>query len=109
MDVNKLWQGAKQVLAVILGGVIVLFAFVNLAAVQVNLLFTQVELSLSLLILISAVAGMSLGWMGGALRGRRKRRAIEAGYRDELPVSTEDEAWLAEGTEEEVAVPREQD
>lgn len=108
MDMKNLWQGAKQVLSVILGGVIVLFAFVNLAAVQVNLLFTQVELSLSLLILISAVAGVSLGWMGGALRGRRKRKALNAGYQAELPASAEDEAWLAEGIEEEVAVPQEQ-
>jgi uncharacterized integral membrane protein len=107
MDMKKLWQGAKQILAVILGGVIVLFAFVNLSAVEVNLLFTQVELSLSLLILISAVAGTSLGWMGGALRGRRKRKALQAGFPAELPASTDDEAWLEEGLEEEVAVSQE--
>ena len=107
MDMKKLWQGAKQVLAVIFGGVIVLFAFVNLGAVQINLLFTQVELSLSLLILISAAGGMSLGWMGGALRGRRKRKALQAGYQAELPVSAEDEAWLEEGIEREAAISQE--
>ena len=107
MDVKKLWQGAKQILAVMLGGLIVLFAFVNLEAVQVNLLFTQIELSLSLLIMISALAGVSFGWLGGALRGRRKRKAIEAGYQAELPASAEDEAWLAEGIEQEAAIPRE--
>ncbi len=107
MDVKKLWQGAKQVLAVILGGVIVLFAFVNLGAVQINLLFTQVDLSLSLLILISAAGGMSLGWMGGALRGRRKRKALQAGFPAELSASTDDESWLEESIEEEVAVSQE--
>jgi uncharacterized integral membrane protein len=107
MDVKSLWQGAKQILAVMLGGLIVLFAFVNLEAVQVNLLFTQPELSLSLLIMISALAGVSVGWLGSALRGRRKRKAIEAGYQAELPVSAEDESWLAEGIEEEAAIPRE--
>ena len=108
MDVKKLWQGAKQILAVMLGGLIVLFAFVNLEAVTVNLLFTQIELSLSLLIMISALGGVSFGWLGGVLRGRRKRKAIEAGYQAELPVSTDDEAWLAEGIEEEVVDPQEQ-
>lgn len=100
MDVKKMWQGAKQILAVMLGGLIVLFAFVNLEAVTVNLLFTQIELSLSLLIMISALGGVSFGWLGGALRGRRKRKALEAGYRTELPLSTDDEAWLPEGVEE---------
>ncbi|TFG66831.1 MAG: LapA family protein [Gemmatimonadales bacterium] len=109
MDVKKLWQGTKQILAAILGGLIVLFAFVNLKAVPVNLLFTQVEVSLSLLVLISAFGGVSIGWMGGALRGRRKRKALKAGHRAELRASTEaeDEDWLAEGLEEEVAVPLE--
>jgi uncharacterized integral membrane protein len=107
MDMKNLWQGAKQILAVIFGGVIVLFAFVNLGAVQINLLFTQVNLSLSLLILISAAGGMSLGWMGGALRGRRKRKALQAGFQAELPPGTDDEAWLEEGIEEEVAVSQE--
>jgi len=107
MDVKKLWQGAKQVLAAILGGLIVLFAFVNLKAVPVNLLFTQIEMSLSLLILISAFGGLSLGWMGGALRGRRMRKALKSSGQAELPVSAEDEAWLSESVEEEVAAPLE--
>ncbi|MFQ5528922.1 MAG: lipopolysaccharide assembly protein LapA domain-containing protein [Gemmatimonadota bacterium] len=105
MDVKKLWQGAKQILMVMLGGLIVLFAFVNLEAVTVNLLFAQVELSLSLLILISALAGVGVGWTGGALRGRRKRKALAAGQLAELEASAEDEEWLAQNLEEE-AVPQ---
>jgi uncharacterized integral membrane protein len=107
MDVKKLWQGAKQVLVAILSGLIVLFAFVNLEAVPVKLLFTEVQVSLSLLVLISALGGVSIGWMGGALRGRRKRKALQAGGQAELPVSAEDEAWLSESVEEEVAAPLE--
>lgn len=107
MDVKNLWQGVKQVLVAILAGLIVLFAFVNLESVQVNLLFTQISLSLSLLILISTLAGISIGWLGGALRGRRKRKVLKPGHQAELPVSTEDEAWLTEGVEEEAAVPHE--
>ncbi len=105
MDMKKLWQGTKQILMIALGGLIVLFAFVNLEAVTVNLLFTEVQLSLSLLILISALAGVSIGWMGGALRGRRKRKALAAGHAAELEASAADEEWLAESLEEE-AVPQ---
>lgn len=105
MDMKSMWQGTKQILMFILGGLIVLFAVGNFEAVAVNLLFTQVELSLSLLVLISACAGASIGWMGAALRGRRKRKALTAGSVAELEASPEDEAWLAEGVEEEAAVP----
>lgn len=105
MDIKGLWQGAKQILMVALGGLIVLFAFVNLEAVTVNLLFAEVQLSLSLLILISALAGMSIGWMGGALRGRRKRKALAAGHTAQLEASAADEEWLEQNLEEE-AVPQ---
>lgn len=112
MDMKNLWQGAKQVVVAILSGLIVLFAFVNMKAVPVNLLFTQIEVSLSLLVLISAVGGVSVGWLGGALRGRRMRKALKASYQVELPATAEDEAWLAEGVEEsaeeEVADPQQQ-
>ncbi|MDH3297269.1 MAG: LapA family protein [Gemmatimonadota bacterium] len=103
MDVKNLWQGIKQILLVMLGGLVVLFAFVNLEAVPINLLFTDLQVSLSLLILISAFAGVLIGWTGGALRGRRKRRALAAGQRAQLQASAEDEQWLAEGVEEEAA------
>ena len=101
MDMKSMWQGTKQALMFALGGLIVLFAFVNLEAVVVNLLFTQVELSLSLLVLISAATGASIGWMGAALRGRKKRRALAAGGTPELEASPEDEEWLADALEEE--------
>lgn len=103
MNMNSMWQGTKQVLMFVLGGLIVLFAFVNLEAVNVNLLFTQVELSLSLLVLISAVTGASIGWMGAALRGRKKRKALAASAAPELEASREDEEWLADVLEEEAA------
>lgn len=102
MEIQRIWQGAKQVLMAVLGGLIVLFAFVNAESVTVNLLFTQVQLSLSLLILISALLGIAFGWLAGALRGRRKRKAVEAGYQAELSGSTEaEEDWMAEQQETE--------
>jgi uncharacterized integral membrane protein len=104
MDMKSTWQGTKQVLMFGLGGLVVLFAFVNLRAVPVNLLFTQVELSLSLLVLISAASGMSIGWLGSALRGRKKRKALTGGEVHELAASADDEEWLADSPEEE-AVP----
>ena len=103
MDMKSTWQGMKQIVMFGLGGLIVLFAFVNLEAVGVNLLFMQVELSLSLLVLISAVSGASIGWTGAALRGRKKRKAISAGGVPELEASPEDEEWLAEALDEDVA------
>ncbi len=97
MDTQKLWQTTKQVLMFALGGLIVLFAVANGEAVGVNFLFTTVELSLSLLILVSALLGTVFGWLAAALRGRRKRKAIKADYRSELEAATEEEeTWLAE-------------
>lgn len=97
MDMQRAWQGTKQVLMAVLGGLIVLFAVVNSEAVTVNLLFAEVTLSLSLLILISALAGVVFGWLAAALRGRRKRKAIKQDYRAELEAATEEEeAWLAD-------------
>ena len=96
MEVQRIWQGTKQVMMAVLGGLIVLFAVVNSEAVSVNLLFGQVELSLSLLILIAAMAGIAFGWLAGALRGRRKRKAVEAGYRAELDPAMEEEEWMAD-------------
>ena len=104
MDMKSMWQGTKQIMMFGLGGLIVLFAFVNLEAVAVNLLFTQVELSLSLLVLISAASGISIGWLGSALRGRKKRKALTGGEFPELVASADDEEWLADVLEEK-AVP----
>lgn len=102
MDMQKIWQTTKQVLMAVLGGLIVLFAVANGEAVTVNLLFTQIQLSLSLLILVSALLGVGFGWLAAALRGRRKRKAIEAGYQAELSASTEEEEdWMAEQRETE--------
>lgn len=95
MDATRTWQTLKQVMMAALGGLIVLFAVVNSEAVSVNLLFREVELSLSLLILITALAGVVFGWMAGALRGRRKRKALEAEHRAQLGGHDADEEWLA--------------
>jgi uncharacterized integral membrane protein len=100
METQRVWQATKQVLMAVLGGLVVLFAVVNSESVSVNLLFTQVELSLSLLILIAALAGVAFGWLGAARRGRRKRKALKAGYRAELSAAEEEEAWAAEQTDE---------
>lgn len=101
METQRVWQGTKQVLMAVLGGLVVLFAVVNSEAVTVNLLFTQLELSLSLLILISALAGVTFGWLGAAVRGRRKRKSLRAGYEAELSAaSDEEEAWAAQQSEE---------
>lgn len=101
METRRVWQGTKQVMMAVLGGLVVLFAVVNSEAVTVNLLFTQLELSLSLLILISALAGVTFGWLGAALRGRRKRKSLKAGYQAELSAaSEEEEAWAAQQTDE---------
>jgi len=102
MDVQKIWQTTKQILMAVLGGVIVLFAIANGEAVTVNLLFTQLQLSLSLLILVSALLGVGFGWLAAALRGRRKRKSIEADYQAELSAATEaEEEWMAEQRETE--------
>lgn len=95
MDMQRVWQGTKQILMAVLGGVIVLFAVVNSEAVTVNFLFATVELSLSLLILISAFAGIVFGWLAAAYRGRRKRKEMKAGYQAELAAASEEE-WVAE-------------
>lgn len=101
MEPQRIWQGTKQVLMAVLGGLVVLFAVVNSEAVTVNLLFTQLELSLSLLILISALAGVTFGWLGAAVRGRRKRKSLKAGHQAELnAASEEEEAWAAQQPEE---------
>lgn len=97
MDMQKVWQTTKQVLMFALGGLIVLFAVANGEAVSVNLLFTTIDLSLSLLILLSALLGSVFGWLAAALRGRRKRKAIKQDYRAEIEATTEEEeAWLAQ-------------
>lgn len=96
MDMHDSWQGFKQVMMFLLGGLIVLFAVVNSEAVTVNLLFGEVDLSLSLLIIVTAIAGMVFGWLGTAWRGRRKRKELEAEYEAELAAATaEEENWLA--------------
>jgi len=102
MEPQRVWQGTKQVLMAVLGGLVVLFAVVNSEAVRVNLLFTQIELSLSLLILVAALAGVIFGWLGAALRGRRKRKSLKAGYQAELSAASEEEeeAWAAQRTDE---------
>ncbi|HSM08505.1 MAG TPA: lipopolysaccharide assembly protein LapA domain-containing protein [Gemmatimonadota bacterium] len=101
METQRVWQGTKQILMAVLGGLVVLFAVVNSEAVTVNLLFTQLELSLSLLILISALAGVIFGWLGAALRGRRKRKSLKADYQAELGAAAEEEeAWAEEQTDE---------
>ena len=102
MESQRIWQGTKQVLMAVLGGLIVLFAVVNSEAVTVNLLFTQIQLSLSLLILLSAFAGVTFGWLAAALRGRRRRKAMKAGYQAELSAASEEEeaAWAAQQSEE---------
>lgn len=105
MEMQKAWQGTKQVMMAVLGGLIVLFAIVNSEAVTVNLLAGQVQLSLSLLILISALAGVVFGWLGAAVRGRRKRKAMTAGQRDALSTAQGDEEWLEQEREPE-GVPR---
>lgn len=97
MDMQSFWQGFKQAMMFVLGGLIVLFAVVNSDAVTVNFLFAQVELSLSLLIIISALAGGTFGWLATAIRGRRKRKELKADYQAELSAATEEEEdWMAE-------------
>jgi uncharacterized integral membrane protein len=105
MEMTRAWQGTKQVLMAVLGGLIVLFAIVNSEAVTVNLLAGQVQLSLSLLILISALAGVVFGWLGAAVRGRRKRKAMTAEHRDALSTTQGDEEWLEQERQPE-GVPR---
>jgi hypothetical protein len=44
---------------------------------------------------------VSFGWLGAALRGRRKRKSLKAGYQAELSAATEEEeAWAAEQADE---------
>lgn len=105
MEMQRAWQGTKQILMAVLGGLIVLFAIVNSEAVTVNLLLGQVELSLSLLILISALAGVVFGWLGAAVRGRRKRKAMTADHRGALSEAQNDEVWLEQERQPE-GVPR---
>ncbi len=72
---GKLKQGLRsiqQILLLIVGVAVVFFAFLNLDPVAIDLFFIQVETSVALLLLVSLLAGMLLGWVGGRTARRRK-------------------------------------
>jgi len=62
----------QQILLVVIGVAVVFFALLNLDPVTVDLLFTQVQTSVALLLLVPLLAGMSIGWIGGRLAARRR-------------------------------------
>lgn len=64
-------ESLKQILAILLGAGVVIFAATNLEPVTVRVFFWQVEVSLALLILLPLLAGFLLGWVYGRWKGRR--------------------------------------
>ncbi len=73
-DFKRVVLSGQQVVLLFVCLAVVFFAFLNLEGVTVDLFFTQLETSVALLLLVPLLAGMLLGWVGGRLAGRRKRR-----------------------------------
>ena len=64
----------KILLAVGLGGLLVLFALQNMAAVELSFLIWTFQSRRFVVIGISLLVGLILGWMIGAIYRRRERR-----------------------------------
>jgi uncharacterized integral membrane protein len=61
-----------QVIAFVLGGILVLFALQNLARVELNVLFWTFEARRFVVIAFSFAIGFAIGWLIKAYRGSAK-------------------------------------
>jgi len=74
MAFRRLLRSGRQLLLLLVGIAVVFFAALNLGPVTVDLFFLQLETSVALLLLVPFLAGTVIGWAGGRLAGRRRRR-----------------------------------
>jgi uncharacterized integral membrane protein len=75
--------GIRQVVMLLVGAAVVLFAVFNGTRVEVNLGLTLIQAPLSLVILVPTLAGVAIGWLGAGWRSARKRRRIRQDVNDE--------------------------
>lgn len=75
MSIGRVGRSLQQLLILLLGATIVLFAVYNQADTTVDVIFTSVTVPTSLLILVPLLAGLILGWVEGRFRRRRARRS----------------------------------
>lgn len=73
-DDRRIVPSIKQVIAILLGAVVVLFAAINVEPATVRLFFWETQVSTALLLLVPLLVGFLLGWMYARRRDRRKRR-----------------------------------
>lgn len=67
-------SGFKQILMLVLGALVVVFAAVNQQPTPINLFLWRVAVPTSLLILCVLLAGILVGWLGSSQRRRRRQR-----------------------------------
>ena len=66
----------RQIVALVLLGLLILLAILNLDDVSVDLLFGSVSMPLFVLIAVSGAVGFLIGWL---VRGRRDKREQDRG------------------------------
>ncbi|WP_417461578.1 lipopolysaccharide assembly protein LapA domain-containing protein [Kordiimonas sp.] len=71
----------KYTLAMVAGGLLVLFAMQNIATVQLNFLFWSFYTSRFVVILLAVMVGFLLGWIWGAKK-RVKTKETEGSERE---------------------------
>lgn len=69
------------VVGVLIGALVVVFAWINAEPVPVDLVLWRPEVSKSLLIFVPLVLGVGLGWSAAVVRLSRSRRRREAEQR----------------------------
>jgi len=77
------------ILSMIFAIFIAVFAGLNSKVVDVNLLFVQLEMSLAIIILISAVVGAAIMYLLNMLKGFRHSRALKAEKKEKLILKKE--------------------
>jgi uncharacterized integral membrane protein len=90
-DMRRFFLSVQQFLAMVVAVAVVLFAIRNNQPATVNLLFTEVAVPLSLLVLVPLLVGLLLGWLEGRLRRRRKEKARPAPAAPEVWATPEEE------------------
>ncbi len=81
--IRELFSSVRQIIILLICVLVVFFAFLNTQPTSVDLGFVQLDAPISLLILIPLLTGLVLGWVGGGIRSRRKRRAREVALQEE--------------------------
>ena len=65
---------AKTWIAIALVAYFILLVALNSASVEVKLLFTTLDMSLSVLLLLCGALGFGVGWIIGRAAGKRRRK-----------------------------------